>query len=61
MRHFLYLPFSVGHLAGGVVAPPPEGRLVASTGPPQRLPALDLGTALVAVDVPVIAPRADLH
>jgi hypothetical protein len=35
MRHFLYLPFSVADLAGGVVTPPLEGCLVALTGPLQ--------------------------
>jgi len=61
MRHFLHLPFSVGYLARGVLTPPQEGRLVASTGTLQGLSTLDLGTSLLAVDVPVIASGTDLH
>ena len=61
MRHFLHLPVSVGLLAGRVLTPPRESRLVASPGTLQGLATLDLGTALLAVDVPVIAPGTDLH
>ena len=38
-----------------------EGCLIASAGTLQRLPPLNISTTPVAVDVPVIAPVADLH
>jgi hypothetical protein len=61
MRHFLLPALPVGHLACGVIPGSAECRLVPATSPSQRLLAPDLGTPLVAVDVPAITPPADPH
>ena len=59
MRHFLRAARPVGVLAGGVLAGPATRALVAGPGPLECLATPDPSTASGAVDLSVIARRAD--